>query len=122
MKVKIVRKDIDAGFPTPEGCIITELWKTEDDPGVSIARAKLLPGTSTALHCLSKIDERYVILEGRGRVKVGDLPETVVEPGHVIAIPSDVPQKIENIGDIDLIFLCICTPRFEYSSYIDLES
>ena len=37
-------------------------------------------------------------------------------------MPANVSQKITNTGDSDLIFPCICTPRFEPSCYLDLET
>jgi mannose-6-phosphate isomerase-like protein (cupin superfamily) len=65
--------------------------------------------------------ERYVIVEGRGSVTVGgSLPEEV-GPGDVVIIPSMSPQKIENVGPTDLIFLAICSPRFRHEAYEDIE-
>jgi mannose-6-phosphate isomerase-like protein (cupin superfamily) len=64
--------------------------------------------------------ERNVILEGRGRVEVGDLPPQDVGPGDVVVIPPDCRQRISNPGKIDLIFLCVCTPRFAQEAYEDL--
>jgi hypothetical protein len=50
-------------FFTEEGCFITELHNTEDDPAVSVARARVEPGVRTALHAVV-VEERY--LGGRG--------------------------------------------------------
>jgi len=41
--------------------------------------------------------------------------------GDCIIIKPDEPQSILNIGDVDLIFLCICQPRFEVRNYKALE-
>ena len=35
----------------------------------------------------------------------------------VVVIEADQSQKIENVLDKDLIFLAICTPRFELHNY-----
>jgi len=55
-----------------EGCFITEAWNAPADEAVSVARARVEPGVTTRWHRLHGVTERYVILEGRGRVEVGD--------------------------------------------------
>ena len=54
-----------------EGCYITELSNSKDDPVLSIACARVEPSVTTKLHKLSNTVERYVILEGEGLVEVG---------------------------------------------------
>ena len=82
---------------------------------------RVRPGVVTAWHRLRGTAERYVILEGRGRVEVGALPPAEVGPGDVVAIPPMCRQRIANTGDTDLLFLAICTPRFEPGCYESLE-
>ncbi len=108
-----------AEFFTEEGCFITELHNSADDPAVSVARARVEPGVRTALHTLT-MDERYLIEQGAGLASIGDrsLP---VAPGDVVHIPAGTPQRIENTGTTDLVFLCVCTPRFEQGGYRTLE-
>jgi len=105
-----------------EGCFILELSNSPEDPAVSIARARVTSGVTTRLHCLEGVVERYVILEGNGRVELGNLPVQEVGPGVVVLIPPGLPQRITNSGRSDLVFLAICTPRFAMDVYTDLES
>ncbi len=102
-----------------EGCHITELHNTVEDDGLSIARARLEPGSATRLHCLSQTIERYIIIEGQGSVEIGDQPSADVRPMDVVNIPAGVSQRITNTGETDLFFLCICTPRFKPEAYTD---
>ena len=118
MQPEIRRADSSKEFPTHENCFILEVANDAGDPAVSIARARVLPGMTTEWHRLEGIVERYVIVHGTGRVEVGDLPPTDVSAGHVVRIPANVPQRITNIGDEDLVFLCVCTPRFVQRAYI----
>lgn len=118
---RVVRNRTTREYFFREGCHITEWLNTADDEDLSIARARVEPGVTTRLHSLSGITERYLILEGRGQVRVGQLPEAEVEPGDVVIIPPDQPQQITNTGSDDLIFLAICTPRFQPEAYVDLE-
>jgi mannose-6-phosphate isomerase-like protein (cupin superfamily) len=108
-------------FFIDEGCHIVELHNTPSDPTVSIARARVERGVATALHTVD-VDEKYFILAGEGRVEVGEEPTRAVGPGALVVIPRGVPQRITNISDgEDLVFLCICTPRFQPSVYRELE-
>ena len=115
----ILRYRPETEFYTDEGCYIVELLNVDGDPGCSIARARVRPGVTTRLHHLTGTIERYVILEGEGRVEVDGTAPTVVRPLDVVAIPAGVSQRIANTGDTDLVFLCVCTPRFEPVNYID---
>ncbi len=104
-----------------EGCFIIEWWNTSADEAVSVARARVEPGVTTRWHRLRNATERYLILEGWGRVEVSDLPPEEVGPGAVVLIPPGVRQRITNTGDADLIFLAVCTPRFTLAGYEDVE-
>ena len=117
LKSCIKKFDISREYFFAEGCFITELSNTPDDPAVSIARARVEPGKTTQWHCLRGVTERYVILEGIGRVEVGNLEPQVVNAGDTVIIPPGERQRISNIGENSLIFLAICSPRFEESAY-----
>lgn len=108
-------------FYFEEGCFITELSNSAADPEVSIARARVPPGVTTRWHRVKDTVERYVILEGKGRVEVGSRPPADVGAGDVVLIPSSAPQRITNTGEGDLIFLAICTPRFLPEAYEDIS-
>lgn len=109
-------------FYTPERCFIIELSNVPDDPDASIARARVTPGVTTRWHRLIGTAERCVILEGEGLVEVGSLPPQEVRAGDIVLIPSSCRQRITNIGQNDLIFLAVCTPRFTNEVYEDTDS
>ena len=104
-----------------EGCFITEWWNSTADTELSVARVRVEPGATTRWHRLRNITERYLILEGQGRVEVGELPAEDVGPGAVVLIPPGVRQRITNTGEADLLFLAVCTPRFTLAGYEDVE-
>ena len=106
---------------TAERCAIAELSNGEFDPEVSIARARVAAGATTRWHRLIGIRERYVVLEGRGRVEVGDLGAQDILPGDVVLIPDDCRQRVTALGDTDLLFLAICSPRFRWEAYEDID-
>lgn len=104
-----------------EGCHITELSNSPDDPELSIARARVEPGLATRWHYLVDTAERYVLLEGSGLVEVEGMAAQQVGPGDVVLIPPGARQRITNDGDGDLVFLALCTPRFSAAAYVDAE-
>ncbi len=108
-------------FYTPEGCYIVEVLTGKNDSSCSIARARVRPGVTTKLHALKGIDERYVILDGEGSVEIADGPATSVRPLDVAVIPAGQSQRITNTGTGELVFLCVCTPPFDPSAYVNLE-
>jgi mannose-6-phosphate isomerase-like protein (cupin superfamily) len=118
---RIVNNQATAEYFFREGCHITEWLNESESDELSIARARVDSGVTTRLHRLTGITERYVILEGRGMVTVGQRVGEAVGPGDVVIIPSGESQQITNTGDEALIFLAICTPRFRPEAYFDLE-
>jgi len=120
-RASVRRLDETQEFATGERCSIVEVSNSDEDPDVSIARARVAPGMVTRWHRVAGTAERYVILEGTGRVEVGDDVREVVGAGDVVLIPPDRRQRIANIGEGDLVFLAICTPRFRAEAYTDAE-
>jgi len=117
----LIRRDESREYLSDEGCYILELANSSADESCSIARARLPAGKKTRPHSLLQTIERYVILQGSGRVKVGDAAEETVLRYDVVHIASDVSQEITNTGDEDLVFLCVCTPRFRQAAYVELD-
>jgi len=121
MQPTIRRVHPDDEYYFKEGCHILELSNAPDDPDMSVARARVKPGVTTRLHRLHGIAERYVILEGRGHVDLDGQAAGPVGPGDVVIIPPQCSQRIANVGDADLVFLAICSPRFVTGAYEDID-
>jgi mannose-6-phosphate isomerase-like protein (cupin superfamily) len=114
LQPKIVKATTPHEYLTPEHCFIAENYSNKD---VSIARATVKPGVTTLAHHLIGIQEIYLITSGQGKVTIGDLEPTDVGIGDVVIIPPQTSQKITNTGKTDLVFYCICTPRFTEACY-----
>lgn len=107
-------------FWTDERCFITELCNTEKLPDSSLAIARVEAGVTTQLHALKGLTETYIVIEGKGRMEVGD--ETFnIEAGDQVVIPPNCPQRITALDNQQLRFYCLCVPRFFPESYINLE-
>jgi len=105
---------------TEERCWITELLNEPDVPDVSLARCRVEPGVTTQLHRLS-VREWYVVEQGRGLMQVGDAELRPIGPGDVVDIPAATAQRVTNTGARDLVFQCVCLPRFTPDCYEPLE-
>lgn len=105
---------------TRERCYISEIVNDDDWPAFSLARCRVEPGVTTELHALSVL-EFYVVERGHGRMRVGDDAAFDIGPGDTVTIPQDAPQSVANTGNTDLVFLCLCTPRFLQHCYTSLE-
>ena len=121
MRPEVMKSDVASEFKTEERCYIIETANDSGDEFVSIARARVEPGVTTAWHKLDSVTERYIIVSGRGRVEIDDLNPIDVFEGDVIRIPANTPQRITNTGQTDLIFFAVCSPRFTPGCYVALE-
>lgn len=104
-----------------EGCYIEEWLNSTDEQAMSIARVRVAPNAQTRLHSLRATTERYAILSGQAIVTVAGKSWSV-SVGDIVTIEPEQPQKISNQLNQDLLFLAICTPRFQEPNYRDLES
>jgi mannose-6-phosphate isomerase-like protein (cupin superfamily) len=119
MQPQIVKANTLKEYLTPERCYIFENYSTN---AVSIARARVKPGVTTKAHHLNGVQEIYIITKGTGKVTIGKLEATEVREGDVVVIPPLTSQKITNIGKDDLLFYCICIPRFTEECYTNEEA
>ncbi len=121
MKAKVINNNDSSEYYFKEGCFINEWSNSAADEAVSIARARVEPGQTTQWHRLDSITERYVILQGEGIVEVEGLETQKVSQGDVVIIPENTWQRITNNKNTDLVFLAICSPRFNSKQYIERE-
>jgi mannose-6-phosphate isomerase-like protein (cupin superfamily) len=121
MRAEIRKFSAGDEFATAERCFITELANDESDPAVSMARARVEPGVTTAWHKLRGTTEHYIIVSGQGLAEIEGVSVAPVATGDVVCIPPDTPQRITNTGKEDLMFFAVCSPRFTPKCYISLE-
>lgn len=122
MKSGVFRAREADEFATRERVGILEVTTGDDDRTVSIARARVEPGVTAELHSLAGVDERYLIVHGRGEMNLADNDDWIeVGPGDVVLIPAGTPQRIRNPHPEDLVFYCVCSPPFFADCYQPLE-
>lgn len=107
-------------FATSERCFIIEYLNRPSQPSVSLARARVEAGVTTTLHAVT-VDEWYLIQSGTGLMFLGESEPFPVGPGDTVHIPPGCAQKIRNTGPGELLFFCVCVPRFTPDCYRLLE-
>jgi mannose-6-phosphate isomerase-like protein (cupin superfamily) len=81
----------------------------DDDLPFSLAHAYLPPGATSLPHRLTKSEETYTIIAGKGKVHV-EKESFEIEKGSVFVVPKNALQSVENTGEENLEFYCIVTP------------
>lgn len=106
-------------FTTKDGSEIRELlaYRNSCIRQQSLAEARLPTGASTTGHRHPVTEEIYYILEGSGRMRVGEEVREV-GAGDAIAIPPGQFHQITNTGPGWLRFLCCCAPAYEHDDTI----
>jgi len=109
-------------FTTKDGSEIRELLAHRNSciQKQSLAEARLPPGASTTPHYHPLTEEIYYLLEGKGRMRIGDETREV-GPGDAIAIPPGAVHTLTNTGSGTLKFLCCCAPGYEHADTVLVE-
>lgn len=115
----VVNRNQTQPFITKDGSQIRELlaYRNSSLSQQSLAEATLLPGTSTTRHYHPKSEEIYYILQGKGLMEI-DGVEQEVNPLDAVAIPSKRIHQLTNIGTVNLVLLCCCSPAYEHEDTI----
>lgn len=120
MDKPVHKAGVQSEFWIRERCYIREIVNTPAIRDFSLAESRVEPGVTTELHSL-QVKEWYVILRGSGIVEVDRQAGVQVNPGDIVEIPAGIAQRITNTADTDLVFQCVCVPRFTADCYQPLE-
>ena len=117
--MRIVNRNRARIVNTPHGSEIRPLIDrtTAAISQCSLAEEILPPGCAVTPHQHHQLEEIYYIVEGRGRMQVGD-EERDVEAGDAIYIPRGHPHTLCNTGTEAVKILLICGPAFFYEDEI----
>jgi mannose-6-phosphate isomerase-like protein (cupin superfamily) len=75
------------------------------------------PGSGQRSHSHAP-EQVYVVVRGRGKMKVGD-EERLVTEGDLIYIPPDTLHGIENRSDEVLTYVSAATPTVDWEAFYD---
>lgn len=75
-------------------------------------------GFVAAAHVHPRQSERFEVLEGVLRLRIGD-SEILARPGDVAVVPPGTPHRFWNAGETDVRFLCEVRPALAFESLIE---
>jgi uncharacterized cupin superfamily protein len=91
------------------GVLNTDLAKQLGAATLGARLWRLKPGQASTRHRHSREDELYVVLEGRGRIRVGDELLTL-EPLSALYIEAATLRQVFNDTDADALWLVVGAP------------
>jgi uncharacterized cupin superfamily protein len=77
------------------------------------------PGKASTNHRHFTQEELYVLLEGTGRVRIGEEVLTL-EPLDTLLVEPDTPRQLFNDTDADQLWLVVGAPREEITSTLEM--
>ena len=111
-----------ASYVTKDGSSIRELMhpSVHGNALQSLAEASVPPNTTTTLHLHRQSEEIYFILAGEGEMTLGSEIFNVAV-GDAICIPPNTPHQIFNFTEVELKFLCACSPAYSHEDTVLLK-
>lgn len=71
---------------------------------------RLRPGQASTKHCHRAQEELYVLLEGQGRIRIGDGDPLAIEPLDSLLIEPSTVRQLFNDTDSDALWLVVGAP------------
>lgn len=114
----IVNRHHAAIINTPHGSEIRPLIDrtTSSIERCSLAEEVLPAGKSVGRHYHVETEEVYYILQGTGRMTVGNEVKDVTT-GDAIFIPRGSTHTLENTGQTPMTILLVCGPAYAYEDH-----
>ena len=114
----IVNRKRAAVINTPHGSEIRPLIDrtTSDIERCSLAEEVLPAGASVGRHHHTETEEVYYILQGSGRMTVGEEVRDVAS-GDAVFIPRGFVHSLENTGLMPMTILLVCGPAYSYDDH-----
>ena len=106
----IVRKNERKVLRFPKSHLTFELLSPDLSKQIEMIRTRIEPGASTCTIPLGhQGEECTLVLDGKMKIQIGD-EFFILEEGDTIYYIANIPHKITNIGEEDLIVISAITP------------
>ncbi len=88
----------------------TDLAKQMRATTVGARMWRLRPGQASTKHRHQQQEELYVLLEGQGRIRIGDGDPLKIEPLDSLLIGPSIVRQVFNDTDVDALWLVVGAP------------
>src|SRR5688572_27988686 len=102
------------------GVLNTDLAKQLEATELGARLWRLEPGQASTWHRHSTQEELYVLLEGKGRMRVSD-DRLALEPMDCVVVEPRALRQIFNDTDADALWLVVGAPREAVSSTLEMS-
>jgi uncharacterized cupin superfamily protein len=99
----------------------TDLGKQLEASALGARMWRLEPGRASTKHRHFTQEELYVLLEGEGRVRVGDEVLTLA-PLDTLLVEPDTDRQLFNDTDADQLWLVVGAPRENITSTLEMTA
>lgn len=79
------------------------------------------PGQASTKHRHAEQEELYVLLEGRGRVRVDEEEPLTLEPMDTLLVEPSSVRQLFNDTDADQLWLIVAAPREAVTSTLEMS-
>ena len=113
--MEIRSREMATPYQTKDGSLIRSIMDLSNSPvrNLSLAEATVGPGSKTYPHLHTQSEEVYYLLQGKGRMYIGEKSKEVKQHDAIL-IPPGTKHYIVNTGREDLVFLCLCSPPYTH--------
>ncbi|MEN8257132.1 MAG: cupin domain-containing protein [Thermodesulfobacteriota bacterium] len=116
---KISRYGSIKEYITKDGSEIREMIhpQHQDNKKISVAEARIKPGMKTEPHYHKKSEEVYVVMAGKGLLRIEDKRYEIEKGVSIVIMPGQV-HGLENTNNEDLVVMCCCAPAYGHADTI----
>ena len=102
-------------YITKDGSTIRELMHplVHGNSHISLAEARVPPGSATLYHMHEITEEVYHITAGCGIMTL-EGEKFKISSGDTVCIPPGTAHKVENLSKVELVILCCCAPPYSH--------
>jgi uncharacterized cupin superfamily protein len=101
------------------GVLNTDIAKQLGSTSISARFWRLTPGQSSTKHRHITQTELYLVVEGTGRIRIGDELHTL-EPLSTALVEPEVVRQVFNDTDADVLWYVVGTPPEAVSSTLEM--
>jgi mannose-6-phosphate isomerase-like protein (cupin superfamily) len=88
---------------------ICDGWHLLKSPGLSVIQERVPPGGTEVTHYHERAQQFFFVLSGQATLEIAGKPLVLTEQQGV-TVPANVPHRLSNESDHDVLFLVISAP------------